>query len=75
MGHDGETFDFNAPDVVKLENGVIVKVNLSYVAACKSCGAPFHWGKTTKGKSIPIDTDLKAAHFSTCPFADKFRKQ
>src|SRR5438309_10949406 len=40
-------------------------------AECRSCAAEIEWAKTPKGKSIPMDPDSTASHFSTCPNADE----
>lgn len=46
--------------------------------ACKFCGERIRWGRTTKGKRIPIDVKTLPeviAHFTTCPHADKARRR
>jgi len=56
--------------------------------ACRACGKPLVFLKTTRGTSMPVDADSVPAdadyglfepgkhvsHFSTCPNADQFRK-
>ena len=34
-------------------------------ATCRSCDAPIWWGKSKRGKSIPLDAD-GGVHFLTC---------
>ena len=57
-------------------NGFIFKET----GRCRSCKAEIEWWQTPKGKNIPLDPMPEAnspsiAHFSTCPSADKHRKQ
>jgi single-stranded DNA-binding protein len=40
-------------------------------AECRSCAAEIEWAKSPKGKSIPMDPDSTASHFSTCPNANE----
>ncbi len=41
---------------------------------CRGCSAEINWYRTPRGKTIPLDPDLKP-HWSTCPNADDFREQ
>lgn len=40
---------------------------------CRKCQAEINWYETPKGRMMPLDPDLKP-HWSSCPFADDFRK-
>lgn len=43
---------------------------------CRGCGEKILFYITpVKKKRIPINADGRAAHFSTCPDADKFRRK
>lgn len=60
-----------------------------FQVTCSSCGAPIVWFRTKSGKRMPVDAsstkpndaehqlDLgrHVSHFSTCPNADKHRRQ
>lgn len=51
--------------------GYIFKGN----SLCRACGTEIRWYETPNKKKIPIDADAKQAHWSTCPDADRFRKE
>lgn len=48
-------------------------------ARCRKCQAPIRWYRTPKDRLIPMDlpddTGEVKAHFTTCPFADEFRRK
>jgi hypothetical protein len=41
--------------------------------ACRSCGEPIVFMKTTKGKWQPVDLYLES-HFANCPAAKEYRR-
>lgn len=41
---------------------------------CRSCSAPITWGKTAKGRPVPLDLDGES-HFTTCPDAPEWSKK
>lgn len=58
------------------------------ITRCRSCNARIIWLKTAAGKNMPVDADSveptheefdaktgHVSHFSTCPNANKHRRQ
>ena len=39
---------------------------------CRSCNADIVWGKTSNGKSCPLDYATGQSHFKTCPQANEW---
>lgn len=60
---------------IRLECGVEVVFTGGAKQKCRSCGAEIYWVKTDKGKSMPINADLKKSHFATCPEHKQWRKR
>lgn len=42
---------------------------------CRSCQAEIEWWLTPKQKHMPLNAGTLEPHWSTCPQADKFRKE
>jgi hypothetical protein len=62
---------------IRLKNGIEVILDAEYTSKpsyCRSCCAMIYWAKTLKGKFIPLDKDLKQAHYISCPNSDDWRK-
>jgi hypothetical protein len=53
---------------------------LEYTRPCKRCGTLIEFWRTRAGKYAPLERQEKdpkhrrVSHFSTCPFANEFRK-
>lgn len=41
---------------------------------CRDCKAEIAWYRTPKNSSIPLEEGTLEPHWSTCPFADNFRR-
>lgn len=42
---------------------------------CRGCGADIEWWITPNGKKLPVNVGTAEPHWSTCPDADRFRKE
>jgi len=41
---------------------------------CKSCGREIVWGKTQKGKYIPLELTPLQPHFISCPQSKEWKR-
>lgn len=51
---------------------------LVYIRNCKRCAKSLEFWRTDKNKFAPLEViegNKLQSHFSTCPFADEFRKK
>jgi len=42
---------------------------------CRRCYADIEWWETPKDRKIPLDAGTFEPHWSTCPYADEFRRR
>ena len=42
---------------------------------CSKCGAAIEWWETPRNKKMPVDHGTATPHWSTCPYAEDFKKK